>query len=125
MIEQFSPVSESPRSSSRRTPKSPRPFSPLDSRHIANIVVAKNLNQANPQVQIQALEVSGIRTVLSVSSNYVTAHARQAQFFTDCRSRRSKTISLHCIEREWILAIDNALGTHLPILVLTPLTCIE
>jgi hypothetical protein len=76
-------------------------------------------------VQIQALEVGGTGTVLSVSSDYVTAHARQAQFFTDCRSRRSETISLYCIERERILAINNALGTHLPILVLTPLTCIE
>ncbi|KAL1797813.1 hypothetical protein ACET3X_004419 [Alternaria dauci] len=43
--------------SDRRTSKSPRPFSSLDSRHIANIVIARNLNRANPQVQIQALEL--------------------------------------------------------------------
>ena len=53
----FSPISKSPGKSDRRTSKSPRPFSPLDSKRIANIVVARNLNRANPQVQIQALEV--------------------------------------------------------------------
>lgn len=41
----------------RKLKKSPRPFSPLDNRRIANIVVATNLNQASSQVQIQALEL--------------------------------------------------------------------
>ncbi|EAT82451.1 hypothetical protein SNOG_10116 [Parastagonospora nodorum SN15] len=45
-----------PRSGNKRGSKSPRPFSPLDTRKIANIVVAKNLNMASSQVQIQALE---------------------------------------------------------------------
>ncbi|KAF1957930.1 hypothetical protein CC80DRAFT_515406 [Byssothecium circinans] len=41
----------------RRTSKSPRPFTPLDSRRIANIVIAKSLNKATSQVQVQALEL--------------------------------------------------------------------
>jgi hypothetical protein len=41
----------------RRTSKSPRSFSPLDSRRIANVVIAKDLDRASSQVQIQALEV--------------------------------------------------------------------
>jgi len=32
--------------------------SPLDSRRIANVVIAKNLNHASPEVQVQALEAS-------------------------------------------------------------------
>jgi hypothetical protein len=52
-----SPISGTTRSANKRTPKSPRPFSPLDTRKIANIVVAKNLNEASSQVQVQALEV--------------------------------------------------------------------
>lgn len=31
--------------------------SPLDSRRIANVVIAKNLNHASPEVQVQALEL--------------------------------------------------------------------
>ncbi|KAF2826055.1 hypothetical protein CC86DRAFT_394819 [Ophiobolus disseminans] len=54
---EFSSMSESPRSSNRRISKSPRPFSPQDSGRIANIVIAKNLNAASSQVQIQALEL--------------------------------------------------------------------
>jgi hypothetical protein len=49
--------SGSPKKPERRLSKSPRPFSPLDDRKIANIVIAKNLNRASPQVQVQALEV--------------------------------------------------------------------
>ncbi|KAF1934916.1 hypothetical protein EJ02DRAFT_362647 [Clathrospora elynae] len=45
------------RSPGMRISKSPRPFSPLDSRRIANVVVAHNLNRASKQVQIQALEL--------------------------------------------------------------------
>jgi len=37
-----------------RTPGMP---SPLDSRRIANVVIAKNLNHASPEVQVQALEL--------------------------------------------------------------------
>ncbi|KAF2681742.1 hypothetical protein K458DRAFT_78568 [Lentithecium fluviatile CBS 122367] len=47
----------SPKKPERRMSKSPRPFTPLDCRRIANIVVAKNLNKASPQVQVQALEL--------------------------------------------------------------------
>ncbi|KAF1846868.1 uncharacterized protein K460DRAFT_280504 [Cucurbitaria berberidis CBS 394.84] len=54
---EFSSKSGSPRMPDRRISKSPRPFSPLDSRRIANIVVAKDVNQASLQVQIQALEL--------------------------------------------------------------------
>ncbi|KAF1970649.1 hypothetical protein BU23DRAFT_581979 [Bimuria novae-zelandiae CBS 107.79] len=43
--------------SNERVPRSARPFTRLDSRRIANLVVAKNLNQASNQVQIQALEL--------------------------------------------------------------------
>ncbi|OAL05195.1 hypothetical protein IQ06DRAFT_212865 [Phaeosphaeriaceae sp. SRC1lsM3a] len=53
----YSPNSGTPRSGRRTASKSPRPFSPLDTRKIANIVIAKNLNAANSQVQIQALEL--------------------------------------------------------------------
>ncbi|OAL46663.1 hypothetical protein IQ07DRAFT_137516 [Pyrenochaeta sp. DS3sAY3a] len=58
---EFHAISSSPRSSvrvtDRRLPKSPRPFSPLDSRKIGNVVVARNLNKASSQVQVQALEL--------------------------------------------------------------------
>lgn len=37
--------------------RSSRPFTPLDSRKIANVVIAKNLNLSSNQVQVQALEV--------------------------------------------------------------------
>jgi hypothetical protein len=97
----------------------------MDSQHIANIVVAKNLNEANPQVQIQALEVREIKMVLRVFTNKVAAHAWHAQFLTDCRTRRSKTIPLHRLECEWIVTINDAFGTYLHTLILTPLTCIE
>ncbi|KAH7384410.1 hypothetical protein DE146DRAFT_668548 [Phaeosphaeria sp. MPI-PUGE-AT-0046c] len=53
----FSSTSGTPRSGRQTTSKSPRPFSPLDTRKIANVVIAKNLNAANSQVQIQALEL--------------------------------------------------------------------
>ncbi|KAF2468876.1 uncharacterized protein BDR25DRAFT_53793 [Lindgomyces ingoldianus] len=49
--------SEIPRYSDRRTSKSHLPFSPLDSRQIANVVIAQNLNKSTQQVQIQALEL--------------------------------------------------------------------
>ncbi|KAF2734512.1 hypothetical protein EJ04DRAFT_493463 [Polyplosphaeria fusca] len=55
--ERFFSSSETPRVSDKRTSKSPRPFSPLDSRRIANVVIAKNLNTASAQVQTQALEL--------------------------------------------------------------------
>ena len=55
--EQHSSRPDSPRASDRRGPRSPQPFSPLDSRKIANVVVALNLNRASSQVQVQALEV--------------------------------------------------------------------
>ncbi|KAF2790665.1 hypothetical protein K505DRAFT_310996 [Melanomma pulvis-pyrius CBS 109.77] len=54
---EFFASSESTRISERRTSKSPRAFTPLDSRRIANVVIANNLNTANSQVQIQALEL--------------------------------------------------------------------
>jgi hypothetical protein len=47
----------SPKKSNGRVSRSSRPFTPLDSRKIANVVIAKNLNLASSQVQVQALEV--------------------------------------------------------------------
>ncbi|KAF2004323.1 hypothetical protein P154DRAFT_572363 [Amniculicola lignicola CBS 123094] len=57
--ERFFSTTETPRFSDLRPPpsKSPRPFSPLESRKIANVVIAKNLNEASSQVQVQALEL--------------------------------------------------------------------
>jgi len=49
--------SGSPRLSDKRPSRSPGPFSPLDGRRIANVIIAKNLNETHQQVQIQALEV--------------------------------------------------------------------
>ncbi|KAJ4290554.1 hypothetical protein N0V90_010771 [Kalmusia sp. IMI 367209] len=49
--------SGSPKKSNGRLPRSYRPFTPLDSRKIANVVIAKNINQASNQVQVQALEL--------------------------------------------------------------------
>ncbi|KAF2025165.1 hypothetical protein EK21DRAFT_77087 [Setomelanomma holmii] len=57
MKDEFSTMSDSPRFGDRRVSKSPRPFSPLDSRRIANVVVARDLNRASSQVQTQALEL--------------------------------------------------------------------
>jgi MoxR-like ATPase len=54
--DRFSSYSESSRFSDRRTPK-PAQFSSIDSRRIANVVIATNINEANHQVQIQALEL--------------------------------------------------------------------
>lgn len=42
---------------SGKVPRSSRPLTPLDSRKIAHIVVAKNLNLASNQVQVQVLEL--------------------------------------------------------------------
>ncbi|KAF1834663.1 hypothetical protein BDW02DRAFT_323358 [Decorospora gaudefroyi] len=48
----------SPKRKSGEVPRSPsKSFSPLDTRRIANVVVARDLNQASAQVQIQALEL--------------------------------------------------------------------
>ncbi|KAF2111593.1 hypothetical protein BDV96DRAFT_499368 [Lophiotrema nucula] len=55
--DRFFSTSESPRFLERRASKSPRPFSPLDSHRIANVVIAKGLNTASSQVQTQALEL--------------------------------------------------------------------
>lgn len=54
---QFSTSFDTPKSFDRRQSKSPRPFSPLEGRKIANIVIAKHLNTANAHVQVQALEL--------------------------------------------------------------------
>ncbi|KAF2196957.1 hypothetical protein GQ43DRAFT_425567 [Delitschia confertaspora ATCC 74209] len=52
----LSSYSGSPRLS-RRSPRPFKPFIPLDGRRIANVVIAVNLNEADHQVQIQALEL--------------------------------------------------------------------
>ncbi|KAL5385120.1 hypothetical protein DPSP01_004932 [Paraphaeosphaeria sporulosa] len=46
-----------PGSPKKFTGRSSRPFTPLDSRKIANVVIAKNFNIASNQVQVQALEL--------------------------------------------------------------------
>ncbi|KAH7138768.1 hypothetical protein B0J11DRAFT_515242 [Dendryphion nanum] len=51
------PSVEQVRLTGRRTPKSPRHFSSLDGRRIANVVIVKGLNLASSQVQVQALEL--------------------------------------------------------------------
>ncbi|KAF9700833.1 hypothetical protein EKO04_002082 [Ascochyta lentis] len=53
----FSSLSGSPKRPDRRISKTPSAFTQLDSGRIANIVVAKNLDRANSQVQVQALEL--------------------------------------------------------------------
>ncbi|KAF1357429.1 hypothetical protein EJ07DRAFT_129072 [Lizonia empirigonia] len=54
---QFLALSGSPERPDRRISKTPSDFAQLDSGRIANIVIAKNLDRANSQVQIQALEL--------------------------------------------------------------------
>ncbi|OCK96086.1 uncharacterized protein K441DRAFT_695107 [Cenococcum geophilum 1.58] len=61
----LSSYSGSPRLSDKRPSRSPGPFSPLDSRRIANVVIAKNLNETHQQVQIQALELIRGRRIFS------------------------------------------------------------
>ena len=56
-LQYLSFYSGSPRLSDKRPSRSPGPFSALDSRRIANVVIAKNLNETHQQVQVQALEV--------------------------------------------------------------------
>ena len=56
-LQYLSSYSGSPGLSDKRPSRSPGPFSPLDSRRVANVVIAKNLNETHRQVQIQALEV--------------------------------------------------------------------
>ncbi|KAJ4372590.1 hypothetical protein N0V86_007952 [Didymella sp. IMI 355093] len=53
----FASLSGSPKRPDRRVSKAPSALTQLDSGRIANIVIAKNLDRANPQVQIQALEL--------------------------------------------------------------------
>lgn len=43
--------------SDRRKSRSSQPFSPLNSKKIANVVIARNLNSATSEVQVQALEL--------------------------------------------------------------------
>ncbi|CAO2655106.1 Nn.00g101700.m01.CDS01 [Neocucurbitaria sp. VM-36] len=83
---EFSSISGSPRMPDRRLSKSPRPFSPLDTRRIANIVIAKNLNRASSQVQIQALELM--------------------------RGKRNFTrTAVHAAPKQFLLVVLNATGT--------------
>ncbi|KAF2658937.1 hypothetical protein K491DRAFT_702587 [Lophiostoma macrostomum CBS 122681] len=49
--------SDTTKHSDRRKSRSSQPFSPLDSKRIANVVIAKNLNDASSEVQVQALEL--------------------------------------------------------------------
>ncbi|KAJ4331407.1 hypothetical protein N0V87_009197 [Didymella glomerata] len=53
----FASLSGSPKRPDRRASRTPSAFTQLDSGRIANIVIAKNLNHADSQVQIQALEL--------------------------------------------------------------------
>ncbi|KAF1933301.1 uncharacterized protein M421DRAFT_52318 [Didymella exigua CBS 183.55] len=53
----FASLSGSPKRPDRRASKTPNAFTQLDSGRIANIVIAKNLDRANSQVQTQALEL--------------------------------------------------------------------
>jgi len=53
----FSSFTDPKRLSDKRASRSPGAFNSLDSRKIANVVIAKNLNETNQQVQIQALEL--------------------------------------------------------------------
>ena len=54
---QFTSLSGSPKRAEGRTQRKPDDLAQLDNGRIANIVIAKNLNRASSQVQIQALEV--------------------------------------------------------------------
>ncbi|KAH9877688.1 hypothetical protein J1614_002905 [Plenodomus biglobosus] len=54
---QISSLPGTPRTPDRRQSKPVGLPSPLDSRRIANVVIIKNLNQASPEVQVQALEL--------------------------------------------------------------------
>ncbi|KAF2706010.1 hypothetical protein K504DRAFT_387494 [Pleomassaria siparia CBS 279.74] len=54
---EFFTSSESTKAPEGRTPRSSRTFTPSDSKKIANVVIAKNLNTASSNVQIQALEL--------------------------------------------------------------------
>ncbi|OCL06391.1 hypothetical protein AOQ84DRAFT_297062 [Glonium stellatum] len=64
--------SGSPRPSDKRFVRSPGPFSPIDSRRIANVVIAKNLNETHQQVQIQALELIRGRRIFSRTAVHAT-----------------------------------------------------
>ena len=94
---QFSSISRSPTNA----------FSPLDSQRIANVVIARNLNQASSQVQIQALEVwpLSLYVVLSWRSS---AHTRKTELHKNCSTRRTKAFSVHCHEYFRHPTLNNA-----------------
>lgn len=94
----------------RRISKSPKPFTPLDSRRIANIVIAKNLNQASSQVQVQALEVIAPSHIAMLKADVFLAYARETQFHENSRTRCPKTISFHRSQCQRYTAFDNAFG---------------
>ncbi|KAH5423342.1 hypothetical protein HBI23_198890 [Parastagonospora nodorum] len=88
-----------PRSGNKRGSKSPRPFSPLDTRKIANIVVAKNLNMASSQVQIQALEL--IRGKRNFSRTAVYAAPRPFLFIA-LNSGETPRLTMHLNDQFFI-----------------------
>ena len=105
---QYLSYSGSPRLSDKRPSRSPGPFSPLDSRRIANVVIAKNLNETHQQVQIQALEVfqsldsSFTSWNGSLDVDILVAHSRQAHIFTNSSSCRTKAIFVYYSHFIWI-----------------------
>ncbi|KAF1921295.1 hypothetical protein BDU57DRAFT_435431 [Ampelomyces quisqualis] len=95
----ISSMMDTPQSGSRRTPKSPKPFSPLDSRKIANIVIARNLNDATSQVQIQALEL--VRGKRNFSRTAVYAAPRPFLFIA-LNASGTRRLTLHLNDQFFI-----------------------
>ena len=87
--------------SPRRTSKSPRLFTPLDSRRIANVVIAKNLNESSQQVQVQALEVGCSQSGSHPESNVIdccSVDSREKKLYEDRRSRCTTAFPLDCTQ---------------------------
>ncbi|KAF2264854.1 hypothetical protein CC78DRAFT_532963 [Lojkania enalia] len=108
--ERYFSASDTSRSFERRFSKSPRLFSPLDSQRIANVVIAKNLNNANSQVQIQALEL--IRGKRNFTRTAVHAAPRPFLFIA-LNVSGSARLTTHLNDRFLILHKHHA-GDSLP-----------
>jgi hypothetical protein len=67
---------------------------PPDSRNIANIVVARDLNRASQQVQIQALEVLIAMGETTVDLR-LTVDSRKTQLYKNCGTRCTQAFPLH------------------------------
>jgi hypothetical protein len=67
---------------------------PPDSRNIANIVIARDLNRASQQVQIQALEVLIVMSETTADLR-LAVDSRKTQLYKNCGACCTQAFPLH------------------------------